>query len=292
MQKNLQSFNKDISHKFIIRIQSVYGSLKSAEKRAADTILEKPKYVFETTITDVAKLAGCSEATLVRLARKLGYNGYPELKSSVLNLEEDISTALYNEISPEDNAMTIVDKVFNAAKLALTDTQTIMDPKQYEIALDYIIDSNQLFFIGAGDAYVVAYSAYLKFSRIGYHAGCSKDFDVQLVEASKLTRNDVLIIISHSGKTQSLYDVAKCAKLKDTKIIAITNFPISPIAKIADVVILTSVFTPNTYNEIMAKRIPELSIIEALYINTLIRSNEKHQNILLNSNKSLSINKI
>lgn len=291
MQMTLSKYDESISHKFLIRIQSVYGTLKSAEKRAADAILENPDYTVNSTIVDVAKISQCSEATLVRLARKLGFSGYPELKTAILHKEED-NILLYDEILPTDTPKVIIDKVFKIVKQSLTDTQSLIDEAQYELAMKYILKSDRLYFVGAGDAYAVAYAAYLKFSRIGYNVGCSKDIDVQLIEASKFTENDVLVIISHSGRTQSLYEVAKCAKLNKAKIIAITNYPISPIAKLVDAVILTASFSPNIYLEIMAKRIPELSVIETLYINTLMHSDAKHQAILSKSNNALSLNKI
>lgn len=291
MQTILSKYDESISHKFLIRMQAVYANLKSAEKRAADTILQNPHYIVNSTIVDVAKLSGCSEATLVRLARKLGFSGYPELKTALLH-EEDDNYLLYDEIQPSDSPTVIIDKVFNIIKQSLTDTQSLIDETQYQLALDYILNANRLYFVGAGDAYAVAYAAYLKFSRIGLNVGCSKDLDVQLIEASKFTENDVLIVISHSGRTQSLYEVAKCAKLHKAKIIAITNYPISPIAKLVDAVILTASFSPNIYKEIMAKRIPELSVIETLYINTLMRSDAKHQAILSNSSSALALNKI
>lgn len=290
-QATFAKYDESISHKVLIRIQSIYGTLKSAEKRAADAILENPKYIADSTIVDVAKLSQCSEATLVRLARKLGFSGYPELKETILHEEEDISLP-YDEISPLDSPKVIIDKVFKIIKQSLTDTQSLIDDAQYQLALKYILNANKLYFIGAGDAFAVAYAAYLKFSRIGYDVGCSKDIDVQLIEMSKFTENDVLVVISHSGRTQSLYEVAKCARLNKAKIIAITNYPFSPIAKLVDAVLLTASFSPNIYNEIMAKRIPELSVIETLYINTLLRSDPARQAILTNSSKALSLNKI
>ena len=292
MTKILQDYTSNISHKFLIRLQSIYGNLKAAEKRAADSILEHPEFITDSSIVDAAKMAGCSETTLFRLAQKLGYSGYPELKSSLMQSEEDHSSSLYSEIQTDDTILTVLEKVFNTAKQALTDTLALADQEQYEQALEHIIHARRLYFIGTGDAYTVAHSAYLKFSRIGYNAGCSADIDVQLMEASRLTEQDTLVIISHSGRTQSLYDVAKYAKLNNAHIIAITNYPISPIAKVATNVLLTASFTPNIYNEIMAKRIPELGVIEALYINALLRGNDMHKTVLNQSNKAFSLNKI
>ncbi len=291
METILSKYDESISHKFLIRIMAVYSTLKSAERRAADAILENPDYIVNSTIVDVAKLSGCSEATLVRLSRKLGFSGYPELKSALLQEKED-HFSLYDEIQPDDEPSIIIDKVFNIIKQSLTDTQSMIDEAQYQLALQYILNANKLYFVGVGDAFSVAYAAYLKFSRIGYNAGCSKDLDVQLIEMSKFTENDVLIIISHSGRTQSLYEVAKCAKLNKAKLIAITNYPISPIAKMVDSVILTASFSPNIYKEIMAKRIAELSVIETLYISTLMRSDSRHQAVLTNSSIALALNKI
>lgn len=294
MQKTFKDYNPSISHKFLIRIQSVYDILKSAEKRAADTILENPELTSSSTIVDIARKAKCSEATLVRLARKLGFSGYPEMKATILSTEDDgeYNAFLYDALTSEDDPMTVVDKVFQVAKQSLTDTQSLLDKASYEAALDLVIRAKRLFFMGAGDAYIAAYSAYLKFSRIGRNVGCSKDIDIQLIESSKLTEDDALIVISHSGKTESLYNAAKIAKLNNANIIAITNFPISPIAKIADIVLLTASFTPNTYHEIMSKRIPELSVVETLYINTLLHGDSSAQEILAHSNSALTINKL
>lgn len=292
MKLDIKQYDKIISHKFLVRIQSIYGVLKSAEKRAADAILQNPEFIASSSIVDVAKIAQCSDATLVRLARKLGYGGYPELKSSLLYSSSNEDETFYEALLPTDDSSVIVDKVFNAAKQALSDTQELMKGCDYKKALSLITSAETLVFVGAGDAYIIAYSAYLKFSRCGFNARCSQDFDVQLVEASKLTENDVLIIITHSGNTQTLIEVAKCAKLKHAKIIAITTYPLSQTAKIADVVLLTASFSPNIYNEIMAKRIPELSVIEALYINAVLKSDKKYQETLQQSNAALLINKI
>lgn len=292
MLPDFQNCSSNISHKFLIRLQSIYSNLKAAERRAANAILEQPEFIMEASIVDAAKMAGCSETTLFRLAQKLGYSGYPELKSSILQSGDHPDDYLYSEIQENDDFVTVAEKVFNTAKQALTDTLALMDPEQYERAMELILSAGRIYFIGVGDAYTVAYSAFLKFSRMGYNTGCSSDIDVQLMEVSRLTENDTLVIISHSGRTQSLYDVAKYARLNEVGIIVITNYPISPIAKLATCVLLTASFTPNIYNEIMAKRIPELSVIETLYINTLLHGDSRHKVMLNRANKAFSLNKL
>jgi len=138
----------------------------------------------------------------------------------------------------------------------LLDTLGLLNSEPYLEAPKHILNAKHILFTGVGDSYAVAYTGYLKFARIGLRSCCSQDLDIQLMEASKLSSEELLVIISHSGRTQSLYEVAKYAKFRDVPLLVITNFPTSPIAKIADIVLLTATFVPNMYGEIMTIRIP------------------------------------
>jgi DNA-binding MurR/RpiR family transcriptional regulator len=271
----------------------VYETLKSAEKRAADYMLQNPSVIAASTITESAAYTHCSEATLVRLARKLGFNGYPELKSSITEDHQDIGFGiLYEEISIEDAPLAVAEKVFRTSVQSLMDTFSLIDEKQYLNALEHLMKAGRIFLAGVGDAYTVAYTGFLKFTRIGLNAYCSQDFDIQLIEASRLKANDVLFIISHTGKTHSLYEVAKLAKRHEANVITITNFPTSPIAKLSDVVLLTAAFVPDNFGEIMTKRIPELCILETLYINVLMRGGKNVSKSLSDSNSAIKANKM
>jgi len=286
------AYSEKLSHQCLIRIQSVYLSLKSAEKKAADFILADPEFISGATITEAAERIGCSDATLVRIARRLGYSGYSVLKTSVIPQEEQNLTTFYEHISEEDEPFEVVHKVFQTAIQSIQDTLDLVDSEQYAMALSAIEKAGRILFIGAGDAYTVAYAGFLKFSRIGINCGVERDLDLQLTEAAKLKPNDLLVVVSHSGRTQSLYEVVKYAKTRNAKILAITNYQVSPIAKNADIILLTATFVSNVYGEIMTKRIPELCLIETLYVNAVMRGGRKASIELSNWMEAISINKI
>ncbi|MDR1899099.1 MAG: MurR/RpiR family transcriptional regulator [Treponema sp.] len=285
--------DRKITHNCLIRIQSVYETLKSAEKRAADFMLNHPAAIAGTTITEAAALANCSEATLVRLARKLGYSGYPELKVSISENHHDAGSGiLYEEIASTDTPLTVAEKVFQTSLRSLMDTFNLLDERQYQEALTCIMKANRILLIGSGDAHIVAYTGFLKFSRIGLNAICSMDFDIQLIEASKMNEKDIIIAVSHTGRTQTLQEVIREAKKHGAVIITITNYPTSPLAKLSDVVLLTAAFVPDNQGEIMSKRIPELCILESLYINIIMRSRKDVAGTLSRSNLAVRTNKI
>lgn len=282
----------EISHQTLIKLRAVYDALKTAEKKAADFLLREPVFFAKSAVTDAADKAGCSEATLVRLAKKLGYEGYPELKAALLSDGKDDSpSGLYDDISVLDDDTDVIRKVFHASIQALHDTLGVLDKKEYQKAVEAICAAKKIIFCGAGDAYTVAQSGYHKFIRIGLNVQISADLDVQLITASHLQKGDVIIAISHFGKTKSIVDTVKYGRSVGATIISITNFPISPLQKNSDILLLTAAFTNHLKGEVMSKRIAELCILESLFINVLLKRKEELSENLYKSNVALEVNK-
>jgi DNA-binding MurR/RpiR family transcriptional regulator len=280
----------NMSRETFVRLQSVYSSLKTAEKKAADFMLKSPEKITENNITEAAGMAGCSEATLVRIAKRLGYGGYPELRSSIIKSgNADIP---YSGITTSNSDADIIRKVFMASIRAIEDSLNMLDVDGYIKAVEILKKAKKVLWVGSGDALMVALSGCFKFSRIGFDARCMNDFDNQLVQASQLSNNDVVIAISYSGRTHTVYDVLKEAKSHNAKIIVITNVPVSPLTKQADAVLLTASFAQNNMGEIMTKRIPELCIIESLYISLIQRDPRHTAETLKESDAAINSNKL
>ncbi|MEW6695773.1 MAG: MurR/RpiR family transcriptional regulator [Bacillota bacterium] len=279
-----------IPHSCLVRLQATYDSLKSAEKKAADLLLEHPDFFAGASIVEAAREAGCSEATLVRLARRLGYGGYPELKAHLIEGKKG-SPMLYSDITDEDDYNTILIKVFQASIQALKDTMNLLDREEYKRAVDCLCHAGKIVILGVGDAAAVARSGYQKFIRAGLNVQMSADLDQQLITVSHLSKEDVVIAVSHSGRTKSLLDVVKQAKATGATVIAITNYPVSPLTKNSDIVLLTAAFAQHMIGEIMSKRITELCLLESLFINTLKCRPDLVQNIE-KSNLALEVNKL
>jgi RpiR family transcriptional regulator, carbohydrate utilization regulator len=282
-----------IPHNCVLKIKAVYNSLKTAERKAVDFLLAAPEQIAAMTIVDFAERAGCSEATIVRLSKRLGYEGFPELKAdfstSERNNPEDFG---YEGISRKDDGPTVVRKVFEATIQALKDTLEIMDIAEYERAITALLNARKILWCGLGDAALVAMEACQRFVRIGENAMVSQDPDLELIMSSQLCPGDVLVAISHSGKSRPVLDSIKVAKKAGAVVIAITNFPISPIAKHADIILLTAAFStqPDT-GEVMSKRVAELCIIESLYTNYLMRKGQKAREQLKISDSVVNVNK-
>ncbi|MGB8862403.1 MAG: hypothetical protein WCC60_24320, partial [Ilumatobacteraceae bacterium] len=65
------------------RIGQANTSLTPAERRVAEVVLEQPQLVAFGTVAELAEASGSGAATVVRLASKLGYDGFTGLQASV-----------------------------------------------------------------------------------------------------------------------------------------------------------------------------------------------------------------
>jgi RpiR family carbohydrate utilization transcriptional regulator len=287
-----RSFEK-VPHDVLIRIQALQVSLKRAERRIADYLLAHPDRIMGVTIVELANRCGASEATIVRLSKKLGFEGFPELKAAFGAVEEGEKHFEYEGILSSDDSMTVVKKVFDATRDAIRDTLGVLDRASYDKALEALLGAKKIAFCGLGDASAVTLEAYFRFTRIGEQCLFSEDPDQQLIQAANLSKGDVLLAISHSGRSRTVLDAVRRGKKAGATILLITNFPVSPLAKHADVVLLTSAFSTQEFTgEVMSKRVTELCIVESLYINFLIRKGRGALKKLKASNESVVVNKV
>ncbi len=279
-------------HSCALQMQAVYNTLKKAEKRAADYLIGHAKGVNRLSIQEFASEAGCSEATVVRLSKKLGYEGFPELKRDFAAFENSSDIHEYGSILDNDSPLEVMHKVFEASAQGLMDTLNMLDPEAYSRALQSLIHAKKILFCGLGDAGAVAMEAHLRFLRIGVSSLHAADPDTQLIYATQLEPNDVVVAISHSGRSRQILDVVKVAKDRGATVILITNFPVSPLSKKSDLILQTAVFSKNMTGEIMSKRITALCIIESLYINFMLNAGSIFAETLKVANETIAINKI
>ncbi len=65
------------------RVRDAGPQLTGAERRVAAVVLERPQLVGFGTVADLAEAAGAGAATVVRLAAKLGFDGFSALQASI-----------------------------------------------------------------------------------------------------------------------------------------------------------------------------------------------------------------
>ena len=106
------------------RIRMLLPELTTSEARITEILLRSDGAV-ELPLKTVAEEAETSEAMVVKTAKRLGFSGYKELRSALTAYKSQPYVDLHQEITPDDTAQTIVQKVFRTSIQALEETLAV-----------------------------------------------------------------------------------------------------------------------------------------------------------------------
>jgi len=259
----------------LLKIRGLLPSLNPALKKIALYILKNPQEVKLLRIKELASRCGVAEATVTRFVKTIGLGSFQELKINIAeitthrHIEKEL---VYGDVMRTDSIESLIEKIIAINKKALSDTKKLINIREIEHAITAIRNAGQIDIYGAGGSYVTAENARMRFYRIGKRCIVYNDPNQQAVSASLLTKKDLAIGISNSGRTISTVNALRRAKESSAKTISITNFDQSPITKHADIRLFTSTQDSAFFQESMVSRIAQMVLIDILYAGLVIQS--------------------
>ncbi|MGG0657800.1 MurR/RpiR family transcriptional regulator [Rummeliibacillus pycnus] len=274
------------------KINSLYPRLSEKEKKIADYIQEDPSHIINKTINEVSADLNIADATVFRFCKRLGFKGYQAMKIALASEAITPIQQIHEEISENDDEKTVFEKIFKSNIQTLENTMHILDEVSIKKAVTLMNQSKHIYFYGTGGSSVIAMDAYHKFIRTGIKCFAFIDSHFQLMSASQLSKDDLAVVISHSGRNRDTLQISKTAKEHGASIIAITGFPKSPISQLADVALCTSSEETEFRSEALSSRIGQLSIIDALYVNTMVQHKDDANHALKKIRHAISHTRI
>ena len=246
-----------------LNVKILYDKMGAAEKKIADFIMLNPSAVVPLSVSELADKCGCGDATVVRFAKRLGFDGYRSLKISIA---KDVNLSNVNDnITKDDSAYEVFTKVCNDVYCSLEKTKSALNKEALSGACSAIISANKVVIFGLGNSASVAMDATHKLLRLGFNAVCYTDNHMQAIAAAHLKNGDVVIAISHSGSSKDIVQALELAKSRGAITITLTNKGKSPVVKFSDF-ILNTVSDETNYTILgLNSRIAQLAIIDAIY---------------------------
>lgn len=233
-------------------------------------ILKYPKKVLEYTVYDLAKESFTSPATVVRLCKKIDIKGFARLK--VLLAEEtkyfqDMKLNLLDTttIEKNDTPHAIIEKITNIAVKTIEETRVLVNEKQFMEVARLLQRAVIIDFYGVGASNPVAIDAQFKFMRIGKNVITYQLYDRQYVQAVNSDANHVGVIISYSGETKEMIQIAGILQKNGTPVVAVTSSGENSLNRIADYNLFVTAKETVFRSGAMASRTAQLYIIDILY---------------------------
>ncbi|WP_237670809.1 MurR/RpiR family transcriptional regulator [Virgibacillus halodenitrificans] len=239
----------------LIMEQNKPGFTKS-EHKIYNYINENKDAVIYNSLTELSEASGVAEATVLRFFRKLGFKGFQDFK--FLLAQEQIM------VPNHDNDRTIVEKIRSHIVQAVNDSAEMVDLDVLNQCVDIIDDSQDVVIIGVGSSGIACEDMHNRLMRIGKHAEVLTDPHFQVMRASTMTEDTVVIAVSLSGSTKDVYDTVEIAKANGAKVIALTNYVKSPLTRLSDYVLLSSVKESPLDNGTLVSKISQLYLIDLI----------------------------
>lgn len=255
------------------KIRNLYDTLGRGEKKIADWLLAHPSELISLSISEVASVCGCGDATVIRFAKRLGLSGYQELK---INVAREMGGNLTGNLafSPEDTVMEVYNKHIADIKITLDETRTYLNPTAMEKSAEALCNARSISIIGLGNSAPIAQDAAHKFLRAGLPASAYSDNHMQMIVTSHLGPGDVVMAISHSGSSVDIVSALERAKSNGATTICITNHGKSPVDKHSDYLLYTNAQETKYSILAMTSRIAQLAVIDTLYSYIVIRGGD------------------
>ncbi len=260
----------------LARIRAALPSFSGSETAVANWILRDPRRLLPLSMSEVADACQVSDTTVLRCAKRAGFQGYTDLKLAIAQEALPHSEPLQGEVGPADDAATLIRKVFAASQQALEDTRSLLAPETLDAvvtALERTLVENAAATVsiaGVGNSAIVAQTLYQRLARIGIRADAPQDIQLQFMHSSTLRPGDILFAISRTGVTRDILAIAQQARRAGATVVCLTGNATSPLALESNIVLVAA---SNAYrSEPMASLVAMLTLIDAI----LVRFGQKH----------------
>ncbi|HET9871019.1 MAG TPA: MurR/RpiR family transcriptional regulator [Propionibacteriaceae bacterium] len=254
------------------RISSKLPEMSGTMAKVAGYVSEHPHAALDASIGDLATRTGTSPATITRFCRMLGYSGYAPFRVAIAtelgraSARDTLTTDIGRRFGPDDSPAEVLSTLINAHTRALRDTAAVMDLTLLATVARHIATSRHVDIYGVGGSAMVAEEMHARLYRIGINTHRWSEVHVGLTSAAIQDERCVAIGISNTGRTVETLQMLRQAQQAGALTVALSNELASPLAKSADLAIITSVHEQFLQPDDLSAKHVQLLVLDLLYL--------------------------
>ena len=276
--------------KGLYRLEVYYKqSATESEKEVLRFLINQTREAVEMDIHTMAKKCFCSPATIVRICKKNGFSGFKELKQALWN-DMNFSKQLMqvNLDAPSGEKIpNIVANVLNTNIMAIQNIYNLLDFDELDRIVALLLSQRYVYLYGIGASFLVAKDFQQKLERINKRTFLYEDIHLQLISSTNLEPGDVAIIVSYSGITKEIIEIAQNVKMCGGKIIAITKYGTNKLSSMSDFNLFVPMLEKPLRVGASSSRVSQLSVVDIVYNTYISLEKDKSMEKILSTNKLL-----
>ena len=250
----------------ITKIQSELPGFSKGQKQIARFIFEHYDKAAFMTASRLGVTVGVSESTVVRFATELGYDGYPHLQRALQEMIRNKLTSVQRMEVAGDRmgGRDVLQTVLHADTDMIRVTLDEIDRDAFQGAVDALMGAKRIYILGVRSSSALA-------SFLGFYFNLLFE-NVTLVHTNSVSEifeqvlrvgpGDVLFGISFPRYSKRTLSAMKYARDRGARVIALTDSQLSPLARVADHVLLARSDMASFVDSLVAP----LSVINALIV--------------------------
>jgi DNA-binding MurR/RpiR family transcriptional regulator len=229
------------------RVYKFEYKLNDTDDQIIEYILKNKQEFVHKSIQSLAANLYTVPNTITRLSKKLGYDGFSHLKNSI---KEELES---DKTPNEDSSYYYIQKTFE-----------LIDMDRIETVAKMLHEAKQVLFYGVGDTAVFCEMMVRNLRVVGKSSQYTIHRHEMIHMLDQLTHHDVLFLISLSGETPQVLEMAQMASQRKIPIISLTHFNRNSLQQMANVNLYC--FAPkkmkNGYN--ITDRTPVMIVLQTL----------------------------
>lgn len=186
---------------------------------------------------ELAKHAGTSPSTVVRFAQALDYDGYPPFQAdlrALLKWHLTPTVKLQATPSEDSDVKDSLRECLQADIGALEETVYSIPPETFAAVCQEMSTANCIYLIGLGISVAVVHSLQFRLRRLGQQAIALTNGGSDLFDGLALQPEDVVLAVGFHRPHPEIFTALDFARRQEATIIALTDGPLSPLARKAD----------------------------------------------------------
>lgn len=272
----------------IARLSTAKPELREVERRIGDYLYQHQRSVIHLSVTELADATATSEASVIRLAQKLGYPGFSALKIALALELQDTAPAALGELDESDDLVTVKRKVIEASIGGLRDTIDLLDDGALSEAVGALERAPRIEAYGLGTSAPMAEAARALLIQIGLPVVTVTDSHLQALSAVQLRPGDVVLAISESGSNVDIVEAVEAARQAGATCIALTRHALSPLTKVAHIVLLAAARPRALGGFEWDDRVSQLAVLDTLAVALAHRRKKESREALARGREILS----
>lgn len=278
------------------KIRETFPKLRNSEQKVASYMLEHKQQVANMSLDRLAKEAGVSQPSVIRMLNAVGYKGFKEAKIAFVEECTTQSAQGYTNVfgvrlSKADKVEDVPGIIIGNTMQLLQDSLSSISAKSIKKAVEAIEAADSVCIFSVENSNAIASDLMTKLIYLGVNCEFMQDYYLQNVRAGHMKKGNVAVGISYTGTSKNTVEVLKRAKKNGVTTIAITNFDDTPLVKYADIVILTSNKQLLYGNDIFSRTV-HLAVVDMIYMGLVLNNYEKYQSKLSISGEMIKTQKI